>query len=79
MCFVASIFLIHYKNHHIPYFMEEMDQQSALLLLEDGTLFRGKAAGKVGTTTGETCFNTGMTGYQEIFTNPSFNKETIGA
>lgn len=49
-----------------------MDQQSAMLLLEDGTLFRGKAAGKVGTTTGEICFNTGMTGYQEIFTDPSY-------
>ncbi len=44
----------------------------ALLLLEDGTLFRGRAAGKIGTTTGEICFNTGMTGYQEIFTDPSY-------
>ncbi|MEM8907325.1 MAG: glutamine-hydrolyzing carbamoyl-phosphate synthase small subunit [Bacteroidota bacterium] len=44
----------------------------AVLLLEDGTVFRGKAAGKVGTTTGEICFNTGMTGYQEIFTDPSY-------
>jgi carbamoyl-phosphate synthase small subunit len=45
---------------------------NALLLLEDGTVFRGRAAGKVGTTTGEICFNTGMTGYQEIFTDPSY-------
>jgi len=44
----------------------------ALLLLEDGTLFKGRAAGKIGTTTGEICFNTGMTGYQEIFTDPSY-------
>lgn len=44
----------------------------ALLVLEDGTIFHGKAAGKVGTTTGEICFNTGMTGYQEIFTDPSY-------
>ena len=44
----------------------------AILLLEDGTVFRGRAAGKTGTTTGEICFNTGMTGYQEIFTDPSY-------
>lgn len=44
----------------------------AVLLLADGTVFHGKAAGKIGTTTGEICFNTGMTGYQEIFTDPSY-------
>src|SRR3954462_14821290 len=44
----------------------------AVLLLADGTVFYGKAAGKMGTTTGEICFNTGMTGYQEIFTDPSY-------
>ncbi|MCC6411733.1 MAG: glutamine-hydrolyzing carbamoyl-phosphate synthase small subunit [Saprospiraceae bacterium] len=44
----------------------------AILLLEDGTVFHGTAAGKIGTTTGEICFNTGMTGYQEIFTDPSY-------
>src|SRR5476651_2655205 len=44
----------------------------AILLLADGTAFYGKAAGKMGTTTGEICFNTGMTGYQEIFTDPSY-------
>lgn len=44
----------------------------AVLLLEDGTVFRGKSAGKIGTSTGEICFNTGMTGYQEIFTDPSY-------
>lgn len=46
--------------------------QKALLLLDDGTLFIGKAAGKIGTTSGEICFNTGMTGYQEVFTDPSY-------
>ena len=49
-----------------------MQQQPAILLLEDGTVFHGNAAGKIGTTTGELCFNTGMTGYQEIFTDPSY-------
>jgi carbamoyl-phosphate synthase small subunit len=44
----------------------------AILLLQDGKMFRGKAAGKIGTTTGEICFNTGMTGYQEVFTDPSY-------
>lgn len=44
----------------------------AILLLEDGMYFEGKAAGKPGTATGEICFNTGMTGYQEIFTDPSY-------
>ncbi len=41
-------------------------------MLEDGTVFYGKAAGSIGTTTGEICFNTGMSGYQEIFTDPSY-------
>ncbi len=45
---------------------------SAILLLEDGTVFHGHAIGKIGTTTGEICFNTGMTGYQEVFTDPSY-------
>ena len=46
--------------------------QPAILVLADGTVYHGKAAGKIGTTTGEICFNTGMTGYQEIFTDPSY-------
>ena len=44
----------------------------AVLVLEDGTVFHGKAAGAIGTTTGEICFNTGMSGYQEVFTDPSY-------
>lgn len=51
----------------------------AILLLEDGTVFQGKAAGKIGTTTGEICFNTGMTGYQEIFTDPSYTGQILVA
>ena len=49
----------------------------AILLLADGTVFYGKAAGKIGTTTGEICFNTGMTGYQEIYTDPSYSGQVI--
>lgn len=44
----------------------------AVLLLEDGSYFEGKSFGKKGTSLGEICFNTGMTGYQEIFTDPSY-------
>jgi carbamoyl-phosphate synthase small subunit len=49
----------------------------ALLMLEDGTVFKGSPIGKIGTTTGEICFNTGMTGYQEIFTDPSYFGQII--
>lgn len=48
------------------------DKKAAVLLLEDGTVFNGLAIGKIGTTTGEIAFNTGMTGYQEVFTDPSY-------
>lgn len=44
----------------------------SILLLQDGTVFHGTSIGKIGTTTGEICFNTGMTGYQEVFTDPSY-------
>jgi carbamoyl-phosphate synthase small subunit len=49
----------------------------AYLMLEDGTLFKGTSVGKIGTTTGEICFNTGMTGYQEIYTDPSYFGQII--
>ncbi|WP_298514301.1 glutamine-hydrolyzing carbamoyl-phosphate synthase small subunit [uncultured Kordia sp.] len=52
--------------------MKYQNRQKALLLLEDGTIFYGKAIGQPGTAFGEVCFNTGMTGYQEIFTDPSY-------
>jgi carbamoyl-phosphate synthase small subunit len=51
--------------------------QQALLLLKDGTLFRGKAYGKIGTSTGEIAFNTSMTGYQEIITDPSYTGQIL--
>jgi len=47
-------------------------QQPAILVLADGYVFHGRAFGKIGTATGEICFNTGMTGYQEVFTDPSY-------
>ena len=50
---------------------------SAILILEDGNIFHGRAFGKIGTTTGEICFNTGMTGYQEVFTDPSYYGQVV--
>ena len=50
---------------------------SAILLLADGTVYHGKSFGKVGTTSGEICFNTGMTGYQEVFTDPSYYGQVV--
>ncbi len=51
--------------------------QTAILILEDGTIFNGTAFGKKGTSTGEICFNTGMTGYQEVFTDPSYYGQVL--
>lgn len=49
----------------------------AILLLDDSTFFKGRSVGVKGITTGEICFNTGMTGYQEIFTDPSYNGQLM--
>jgi len=57
--------------------MKEIFSKEAILLLKDGTHFKGKAIGKIGTTGGEICFNTGMTGYQEIYTDPSYYGQII--
>src|SRR5947208_499591 len=50
---------------------------AAILILQDGNIFYGKAFGKKGTATGEICFNTGMTGYQEVFTDPSYYGQIV--
>lgn len=52
--------------------MKYLQRQPASILLEDGLFLQGYAIGKKGTTVGELCFNTSMTGYQEIFTDPSY-------
>jgi carbamoyl-phosphate synthase small subunit len=57
--------------------MKVAQSQPAILLLEDGTVFRGIALGKIGTSGGEICFNTGMTGYQEIYTDPSYYGQVV--
>jgi carbamoyl-phosphate synthase small subunit len=54
-----------------------MHPKKAYLLLQDGLLIEGTAIGKIGTTGGEICFNTGMTGYQEIYTDPSYYGQII--
>jgi len=52
--------------------MKYNTRPQAIVLLADGTIFFGKSVGVKGSTFGELCFNTGMTGYQEIFTDPSY-------
>ena len=51
--------------------------KSAILVLEDGTVFKGTAIGAEGTTVGEVVFNTSMTGYQEILTDPSYAEQIV--
>src|SRR5690606_38610683 len=50
---------------------------SAILALEDGTIFHGRSIGAKGNTTGEVVFNTAMTGYQEILTDPSYCRQIV--
>ncbi|MFB1037325.1 MAG: carbamoyl-phosphate synthase domain-containing protein, partial [Sinobacterium sp.] len=50
---------------------------TAILALEDGSVFKGVAIGAEGVTSGETVFNTAMTGYQEILTDPSYAKQIV--
>ncbi len=69
--FIIHVFL---QNFFSPM---STTQKPAVLILEDGNIFHGNAFGKTGTTTGEICFNTGMTGYQEVFTDPSYYGQVI--
>lgn len=57
--------------------MKHTQQPEALLVLQDGSVYKGFALGKRGTAGGEICFNTGMTGYQEIYTDPSYYGQVI--
>src|SRR6187200_102050 len=50
---------------------------NAILALEDGTIYRGTAAGATGTAHGEVVFNTSMTGYQEVLTDPSYSGQIV--
>ncbi|MFE8955030.1 MULTISPECIES: glutamine-hydrolyzing carbamoyl-phosphate synthase small subunit [Streptomyces] len=53
------------------------DKVPAVLVLEDGRIFRGRAYGAVGETFGEAVFSTGMTGYQETLTDPSYHRQVV--
>ena len=57
--------------------MKHQSKKEATLLLADGTSYKGYSIGKSGTSGGEICFNTGMTGYQEIYTDPSYFGQII--
>lgn len=57
--------------------MKHPQKKKAFLLLEDGSFFEGAPIGKIGMSGGEICFNTGMTGYQEIYTDPSYYGQII--
>lgn len=65
------------KFAKLSYNMSNTSTKPAVLILEDGNVFYGKAFGKIGTSTGEVCFNTGMTGYQEVFTDPSYYGQVL--
>ncbi|MEX0835540.1 MAG: glutamine-hydrolyzing carbamoyl-phosphate synthase small subunit, partial [Nitriliruptor sp.] len=54
-----------------------MTNQAALLVLEDGTSIRGRGFGATGTVTGEAVFNTGMAGYQEVLSDPSYRRQIV--
>ncbi len=57
--------------------MKKVKRAPAILLLDDGFVCKGHAIGRIGTHGGEICFNTGMTGYQEIYTDPSYFGQII--
>ena len=59
--------------------MSGYDNDSAVLVLEDGRVFRGTTFGAVGQTLGEAVFSTGMTGYQETLTDPSYHRQIVVA
>src|SRR5699024_468242 len=65
------------SSAHIFYRQETQLRPTAILALEDGSLFRGVAVGAAGAATGEVIFNTAMTGYQEILTDPAYRRQMI--
>jgi carbamoyl-phosphate synthase small subunit len=57
--------------------VSKFEPTPALLVLEDGEIFRGRSFGANGTVFGEAVFNTGMTGYQEVLTDPSYHRQIV--
>jgi carbamoyl-phosphate synthase small subunit len=62
---------------YLEHYWRSLLSQPAILILEDGTLFKGTAIGATGLSVGEVVFNTAMTGYQEILTDPSYAKQLV--
>src|SRR3954465_11234695 len=63
-----------------PHLLREFDvsqREPAILILRDGTVFRGASIGAAGISSGEVVFNTAMTGYQEILTDPSYFRQIV--
>ena len=54
-----------------------IEDRPAVLVLEDGTIFKGTSFGAIGKTIGEVCFNTSITGYQEVLTDPSYSQQIV--
>ena len=68
------------KDAYIPFNIDKIDQEitsDSILILDDGTYFMGRSFGSKRTSIGEICFNTSMTGYQEIITDPSYAGQII--
>jgi len=68
------------KDAYIPFNIDKIDQEvtpDSILILDDGTYFMGRSFGSKRTSIGEICFNTSMTGYQEIITDPSYTGQII--
>src|SRR6476659_2127078 len=57
--------------------LDGLDQPGAILVLEDGRTFRGEPFGAEGETFGEAVFSTGMSGYQETLTDPSYHRQVV--
>ena len=81
ICLIPFLFTFAKPNKSLPitYMSTEKsrEKRKAILLLEDGSQFEGIAIGKIGIAGGEICFNTGMTGYQEIYTDPSYYGQIV--
>src|SRR6476469_8960172 len=65
------------RRYGVPLHAKNPIRQSALMVLEDGRTFRGESFGAAGETFGEAVFSTGMTGYQEALTDPSYHRQVV--
>jgi carbamoyl-phosphate synthase small subunit len=77
LCGAAAVTLQELPLLPIPQSLRPNHDATAILALADGTIFRGVSIGSVGHTTGEVVFNTSMTGYQEILTDPSYSSQIV--